>query len=475
MGVTEGLSALITKHLARYDNQEIDVLVKCANLLPIPQNNQAINRSTIQKWALCHLIESKNPFFDRMTFLFLHNLLAVSATGLLDSQMQNMRDQLELIRSHSLSGNYRELVKVHARQEATLQYLALAFSTALQPNEDYARELMQLYTLGEFDPLTLTKATPTRNYNENDVAMVALAIAGHGLQRVGAGANQTWTAIIKPNDVYKGAVTIFAGSKCEKTFPPGNSPKDIEIIDHIFACLPVENFMAYRIVNEYMTEDMRPLLDDGKFLSAFARRIRQLNFNYRLAIIELIQMEEFWKPAYRNSIVTTPVEMVVNMIRQLKIPYEAINYDTLRNRLDAASHAITTLPSVFGNDNLDFADATRQLQLTNAIRSVLGTANGATVTEGTTTRVVWKCTDVLPQTTTSLGSTAVANHLVRILHTPIGSAGRAELVKYLDSQPSINAQGNLVVTVRPFDSKNAAHMNTLCGAIEMLVSRNFSR
>jgi uncharacterized protein (DUF1800 family) len=404
-----------------------------------------------------------------MTFLFLHNLLAVSATSLSGTQLDLMRDQLELIRAYSIDGDYRELVKVHARQGATLKYLNLAFSTAAEPNEDYARELMQLYTLGQVNPLAPPGSQAVQNYNENDVASIALALAGHGLEVAGQAPNQVWSPVIRPQNVYQQPITVFAGSRCEQTFE-GGAPKDVEVIDRIFNCQPVEKFLAYRILHEYLTEDLSALIRDGRFVNAFARRIRAERFNVKRAIAILLQTEEFWKPQYRNSITTSPVELVVSTIRRLGMRLDASNMGSLSTLLQRGGHVITTFPSVFGYDNLDFADPNYQLTAVNTIRYFIKNLSSI----APTTRV-WTCNDVLPADGVTRNSAQVVDLLDIRMNTRLSAAGKLEVRRVLDNVPSLNAQGQLVLTPRPYDSLVAAAEANLCSAIELMVARNFSR
>ena len=464
-----GLPALLD-FMMRYDPNELDVMTKCARFLDTEYDRDlpiAVHPLGLQMWALCNLLESRNPFHDRLTYFFFHNLLVVSATNLQYGQWVFMKEQIELFRSFTSGGSYRDLVKQHARQGATLQYLNLAYSTAAQPNEDFARELMQLYTLGEFDPLSPVGGDAARNYNESDVASLAFGITGHAFRTQYVGDIPVWTPIIVPTNVFRAPITLFGGSRCQKEFtlPPGIvEPRDPAIIDHLFDCLPVERFLAFRILREYLTEDLEPLITDGRFVQAFAAHIRANNFDIKKSLRTLFLSDEFWKPQYRDSIVITPVERFVTAARRVGYRPDPIHIRGFTDLMAQTGHQITTFPSVFGIKNMDFADASRQLQLTNVQRVMFSISD-----------VGWKCNDVLPQGGVSVSAQAAVDHLDTMMNTNLTPQGKLELISFLNVQPSTGPSGEFVNLPNLYDSNNPTHQGRLCTVMEMMATLNYTR
>jgi uncharacterized protein (DUF1800 family) len=111
---------------------------------------------------LYRMLYTTHPLRERLT-LFWHNHFATS-----NLKVQNagfMLGQYETLRRHAL-GDFREMVREISRDPAMLVWLDTVRSTRRQPNENYARELMELFTLG------------IGNYTEADIRQAARAFTG---------------------------------------------------------------------------------------------------------------------------------------------------------------------------------------------------------------------------------------------------------------------------------------------------------
>ena len=113
-------------------------------------------------WWVERMVEGESPLVERMT-LFWHGYFTSSIQVVKSSY--EMIQQNQLFREHAL-GSFRELLHGIARDPALLEYLDNRVSRAGQPNENFARELLELFTLGP------------GNYAEGDVKEVARAFTG---------------------------------------------------------------------------------------------------------------------------------------------------------------------------------------------------------------------------------------------------------------------------------------------------------
>lgn len=109
-------------------------------------------------WWLDRMVRSKRPLVEKLT-LFWHDHFATS-----DQDTEMMLAQNETLRSHAL-GDFKVLLREVTRDPAMLLFLSLADSDKDAPNENFARELMELYTLGG-------------GYGEGDVREAARALTG---------------------------------------------------------------------------------------------------------------------------------------------------------------------------------------------------------------------------------------------------------------------------------------------------------
>ncbi len=114
-------------------------------------------------WWLDRMRQSVDPLEEKMT-LFWHGHFATSAQKVRDPFF--MYRQNQTLREHA-RGNFGVLVKAMSRDPAMIQWLDLRESRAAHPNENFAREVMELFTLGE------------GNYTEKDVTEGARAFTGY--------------------------------------------------------------------------------------------------------------------------------------------------------------------------------------------------------------------------------------------------------------------------------------------------------
>ena len=118
-------------------------------------------------WWLHAMRHSPKPLLEKMT-LFWHGHFATGAEKVKEAQL--MMDQNELLRKHAL-GSVSQLVHAISKDPAMLIYLDSAVNRKAHPNENYARELMELFCLGE------------GNYSEADVQELARCFTGWEVRR----------------------------------------------------------------------------------------------------------------------------------------------------------------------------------------------------------------------------------------------------------------------------------------------------
>ena len=117
---------------------------------------------TARDWWLHRMLLSRRPLEEKLTF-FWHGHLTTSNAGVYMSSA--MIRQNQLFRRHA-AGNVGELILAVSKDAAMLRYLNNNANVKGRPNENYARELMELFTLGE------------GNYTEEDIREAARALTG---------------------------------------------------------------------------------------------------------------------------------------------------------------------------------------------------------------------------------------------------------------------------------------------------------
>src|SRR4051794_7271862 len=126
----------------------------------------ANNQELLTSWWLHRMRHTPAPLLEKTT-LFWHGHFATSAAKVRDPAL--MFRQNELLRQHAL-GNFGDLVRGIARDPAMLLYLDSATNRKVHPNENFSREVMELFCLG------------VGNYSEQDIQQLARCFTGWEIQ-----------------------------------------------------------------------------------------------------------------------------------------------------------------------------------------------------------------------------------------------------------------------------------------------------
>jgi uncharacterized protein (DUF1800 family) len=234
----------------------------------------------LQLWWLNRMLTTPAPLQEKMT-LYFHGHFTSLATALFPWITY---DQNALFRGYAL-GNLRELTRDVSKNAAMLIYLNGAQNVAAHPNENYARELMELFTLG------------VDRYTENDVRESARAWTG-------------WQVEKRTRAVSFDASLHDAG---RKTFlgHSGNFTGD-DIVDIIFEQPQCARFFAASLLSWFVYDDPEPQLIDS-----VAAILRKHGFELAPVVSTLLSSNVFYSDRAYRALVKSPVEFVVGTYKAL--------------------------------------------------------------------------------------------------------------------------------------------------------------
>jgi uncharacterized protein (DUF1800 family) len=244
----------------------------------------------LQLWWLNRMLTTPAPLQEKMT-LYFHGHFTSRATPRFPRVTYN---QNALFRQNA-TGNLRELTREVSKDAAMLIYLDGANNVASHPNENYARELMELFTLG------------VDNYTEGDVRESARAWTGW---RVG---RRTDTVVFDPGRHDDGAKTFLGRT--------GNFNGD-DIVDIIFDQPQCARFFAAGLLDWFVYNDPEPELVDR-----VASLLQRHNYELTPALGTILASNVFYSPRAYRALVKSPVEFVVGTYKTLGLP--AVNQSAL--------------------------------------------------------------------------------------------------------------------------------------------------
>ncbi|MBV9333164.1 MAG: DUF1800 domain-containing protein [Candidatus Eremiobacteraeota bacterium] len=247
---------------------------------PLAQRETRESLAALQLWWLNRMLNSPAPLQEKMT-LYFHGHFTSRATPRFPRITYN---QNALFRRYA-TGNLRELTHEVSKDAAMLIFLDGASNVASHPNENYARELMELFTLG------------VDNYTEDDVRESARAWTG-------------WRVVRKGDAVVFDEARHDAG---RKTFlgRTGNFNGD-DIVDIIFDQPQCARFFATSLLNWFVYNDPEPELID-----AVARLMRAHRYELAPVLGVLLASNVFYSERSYRALVKSPVEFVVGTYKTL--------------------------------------------------------------------------------------------------------------------------------------------------------------
>ena len=251
------------------------------------QNNNADQLPAL--W-LFRCLYGTHPLREKLT-LFWHNHFATSNLKVRNAGA--MLGQYELMRRHA-QGSFRELLVEMSRDPAMMVWLDTVLSSRRQPNENYARELMELFSLGIDHPTRPGQ----RNYSEADVREAARAFTGLRLE---AG-----RAVFQANLHDAGEKNIL-GQR-------GRFQAD----DVVRICLEQEAaaYFVCRKLFKFLVSDA--ITPTAELLGPLAVEFRRGDYDFGALVERVLRSNLFFSPqAYRTKI-KPPIDFALGIVRALE-------------------------------------------------------------------------------------------------------------------------------------------------------------
>jgi len=235
-----------------------------------------------QAW-LYRMLHTRRPLQEKMV-LFWHGHLT-SGVGKIGGRRAGdlMGKQLNLFRGQGL-GNWRDLLRAISRDGAMLFYLDNRLNRKGAPNENYARELMELFALG------------IGNYSESDVAEAARAFTGWSIDRDGQFA-------VNARQHDDGVKTVLGRS--------GALTGD-DVIDAILEQPAAASFLARKLFRFFAYDDPEPALVDR-----LAETFRRSGYELQALIGAILRSPEFRSEKAYHALIKSPVEFAIGSLKLL--------------------------------------------------------------------------------------------------------------------------------------------------------------
>lgn len=305
-----------------------------------PHNYNLITPRTqsLKGWWIGNMLDQERSLQEKMV-LFWHNHIPI--------EFEQVNDPiygygyLKTLYEHAF-GNFKALMKAITIDPGMLVYLNGRLNNAGAPDENYARELQELYCIGK---------GPGSEYSEEDVQAAARVLTGWKLQPA------TTNVFFEPGahdsgDKYFSAFynkNVIEG----KTGDEGADELD-ELLDLIFEnpetakhiCRKLYTFFVYQNIDEDIEQTI---------IEPLAQLLRDNDYEIRPVLETLLKSEHFFDPWFRGGMLKSPLEQVIGMAREMHVNFpDASNYQEL---FDLRQELHSYLPNMLQNPGDPFSVA----------------------------------------------------------------------------------------------------------------------
>ena len=264
------------------------------------------------------MIHTDRPLEEKMT-VFWHGVFTSGIREVRSST--HMLAQNQLFHRYAL-GNYRALTLAILHDPAMLKYLNNNENVKGKPNENLARELCELFTMGE-----------GQGYTEKDIGEIARALTGAGAR--GNNKNPQGGYVFKAQSHDAGAKTIFGRTG-------DYQPEDVVVL--IFSRSEPAHYLARRLWVFLVAPD--PTAAD---LAPLAAAIQEHHFEVAPALRLLLTSPAFYSEHAKFSTIKSPVDLVVGTIRMLDLPVgTSAQEHVAANAISAMGEVLFQPPNVRG-------------------------------------------------------------------------------------------------------------------------------
>lgn len=247
----------------------------------------------LRAWWIAEMLQAataEEALREHMT-LFWHNHFVSSQQKVKSGQL--MLQQNALLRQHAL-GNFSVLLHAVAKDPAMLVYLDNASNRQASPNENFAREVMELFTLGE------------GNYSETDIKEAARAFTG-------------WSFAPETGE-YRWRPAIHDRGEKQVLGHRGRLDGDA-VLDILLLQPSTAEFIARKLWLEFVSPTPEPAE-----LRRIAAALRTAGYDIRAALRALFLSEAFWAEKNRGSLIKSPVDIVIGSVRSLAVDVQETRF-----------------------------------------------------------------------------------------------------------------------------------------------------
>lgn len=350
----------------------------------------------LRQWWLKRAVESQRPLQEKLA-LFWHGHFANQNSVVENSYI--MYRQNQLFREHA-AGNFGALLFGIVHDPAMIRYLDNNKNVKGDPNENLAREIMELFAMGV-----------DQGYTEKDIVQAARALTGYTYDHQTGGFRFAYT---KHDTEDK---TIFGQT--------GNWTGD-DVVRLIFEQPATARYISKKLFEYFAFIDPNP-----ETIDRLASVLRARNYELDPLLKNLFLSEEFYRPRAMATQIKSPVQLVVGALRDLGVK-EVASYNAIDTAIQQMGQQLFEPPDVKGwRYGRSWISSNRLFVRYNAVADLIKAVPQSDKKRGSGLDVV----ALLESGGCPIGGAAVDYLAKACLMRPLTDIKRKELIDYLGELP----------------------------------------
>ena len=278
-------------------------------------NNNRLTNS-FKPWWMGQLINQQTHILEKIT-LFWSNHFGTDNGN--NNRPKAIFQHYKILRTYGLA-NFRDLLKQVTIDPHMLYFLSGYTSTKGAPNENYGRELQELFTVGK---------GPDSHYTEDDVKAAARALTGWTVSQSTTDGTYSSAYTASRHDVNVKQFSAFYGNKKMDVETAANGAADVDaLISIILQTNECAKYIVRRLYTWFVYYDITADIETN-VITPLADIFRSSNYSIPTVLKALFKSEHFFDPINYGAIIKSPVDMYVSMIREFNVALAASPVDVM--------------------------------------------------------------------------------------------------------------------------------------------------
>ncbi|MDA9844272.1 DUF1800 domain-containing protein [Flavobacteriaceae bacterium] len=314
------------EYFQRYNNEDVDPLEPWISR-PIKGTGGGLTetdskvperRTALINWLAENIYNQRTSIHWKL-FIFLQNLVPVEFAS--DTGHQSVFKHIQL-KFNACFGSYKQFIRDVSIDITMLRYLNLYLSRKETPDENYAREIQELFTVGK---------RPFSQFSEGDVREIAKALVGwsfdYSVMFNNNGIDDVQSFFDPENhDTSNKNFSSFYNNKTiqGKSGQEGENELD-EVVDILFETEESSIYIARRLYQFFVY----PVTTDeieNKIITPLANIFRDSNFSLVETLKVLLKSQHFFDSSVYNSMIKSPLEFNFGIVKQIDLANGEVNY-----------------------------------------------------------------------------------------------------------------------------------------------------